>query len=212
VYISFVLFLQIGRFVRQVSTLAVRISVSITRPVSSRSWHFCLPSLPLVPFQRCLVPAANDHAADVFAASQGETHDGESGRRVGYPGAFPGEARPLSGEGPQSREHAATSSRHQARQLPAHSRQVSPTIGVEPFTSIARLNTWACCSLISRVYLVYPLGCTRARAISRYCLRSLASIREQNCRKTQAKRRKHRNKREEGNFCNDSLAHYINKY
>ena len=43
----------------------------------------------------------NDHAADVFAASQGKTHDGESWRRVGHSGAFSGEARSLSGEGPQ---------------------------------------------------------------------------------------------------------------
>lgn len=61
------------------------------------------------------LPATNDRAADVFAASQGETHDGESGRRMGHSGAFSGEARPLSGEGPQPRGHAATCSRHQAR-------------------------------------------------------------------------------------------------
>lgn len=65
----------------------------------------------------------------LFAASQGTTHDGESGRRVGHSGAFLGKARPLSGEGPQPREHTATRSRQQARQLPAHSRQVpQPTV------------------------------------------------------------------------------------
>lgn len=94
---------------------------------------------------------ANDRAADVFAASQGETHDGESGRRMGYPGAFPGEARSLSGEGPQPREHAATSTRQQARQLPAHSRQVSqPALRIEPLTSITRLRTPARSGLIVR--------------------------------------------------------------
>lgn len=70
------------------------------------------------------VPITNNCAADVFAASQGKTYDGESRRRVGHPGAFLGKARPLSGEGPQPREHTTTCSRQQARQLPAHSRQV----------------------------------------------------------------------------------------
>lgn len=79
--------------------------------------------------------------ADVFTASQRETHDGESGRRMGHSGAFSGEARPLSGEGPQPRGHAATRSRHQARQLLAHSRQVSqPAVGAEPLTSVASLS------------------------------------------------------------------------
>lgn len=88
------------------------------------------------------MPATNDRAADVFAASQGETHDGESGRRMGHSGAFSGEARSLSGEGPQPRGHAATRSWHQARQLLAHSRQVSqPAVGGEPLTSVASLRS-----------------------------------------------------------------------
>lgn len=71
------------------------------------------------------VPATNNCWRVLSAATQGKTHDGESGRRVGYSGAFLGEARPLSGEGAQPRKHTATRSWEQARQLPAHSRQVS---------------------------------------------------------------------------------------
>lgn len=60
---------------------------------------------------------------------------------MGHSGAFSGEARPLSGEGPQPRGHAATRSRHQARQLLAHSRQVSQhAVGAEPLTSVASLS------------------------------------------------------------------------
>lgn len=88
------------------------------------------------------MPTANDRAADVFAASQRETHDGESGRRMGHSGAFSGEARPLSGEGPQPRGHAASG--QQARQLLAHSRQVSQlAVGAEPLTSVASLKEHA---------------------------------------------------------------------
>lgn len=62
---------------------------------------------------------------DVFAAFEGKTHDGQSGRGLGHLGAFLGEARSLSGEDPQPREHAAFSSRQQAHQLSSYSRQVS---------------------------------------------------------------------------------------
>ena len=62
---------------------------------------------------------------DVFAAFEGETHDGPSGRGLGHVGAFLGEARSLSGEDPQPREHAAFASRQQTHQLSSHPSQVS---------------------------------------------------------------------------------------
>ena len=67
----------------------------------------------------------DDSARHVFAAFEGETHDGASGRGLGHVGAFLGEARPLSGEDPQPREHAAFASRQQTHQLSSHSSQVS---------------------------------------------------------------------------------------
>lgn len=66
----------------------------------------------------------NIKISDLFAAFEGETHDGQSRRGLGHLGTFLGEARPLSGEDSQ-REHAAFSSRQQAHQLSSHSRQVS---------------------------------------------------------------------------------------
>ena len=45
----------------------------------------------------------------MFAASEGKTHDGESWRRVGHPGALPDETRPLPGEGSQPRKHPTPS-------------------------------------------------------------------------------------------------------
>lgn len=62
---------------------------------------------------------------NVFAAFERETHDGQSGWWMGHLGAFLGEARPLSGEDSQPRQHTAFSSRQQARQLSSNSRQVS---------------------------------------------------------------------------------------
>lgn len=74
---------------------------------------------------------------DVFAAFEGETHDGPSGRGLGHLGAFLGEARPLSGEDSQPREHAAFPTR-QAHQLPSDPRQVS-----QPSAGIRRLGPLA---------------------------------------------------------------------